>query len=183
MRVLDIPRFFVRHVFRIQQTCTADILVNDRVAACFGNHIRAVPQVAGRYAVDRFFASHTVRQIGICRGKAVLLDAHKLVNRVKGILRDAHGIRRHGSKQAVPVIGIHGVRAAEGCIHITVQSIRILVFRQHGIAFFVGHIRDLSGGIIGIRDLNAVCFAFAYALARGVIGIRNNGRFILCDRT
>ena len=277
VRVFYVPRFFVRRVFRIQQTCTADVFVNHRVTACFGDHVRAVPQVAGCHAVDRLFASHTVRQIGICRGKTVLLDAHKLIDRVKGILRYAHGIRHHGSKQAVPVIGIHGVRAAEGCIqiavgiigidgiytgiilsnrtlcqaiigvvgiagnksafagsirfgnavaavvirinalrsersirihsfsgkhalrivgigctisgmvgffeYITVQSIRILVFRQHGIAFFVGHIRDLAGGIIGIRDLNAVCFAFAYALAGGVIGIRNNGRFILCDRT
>ena len=111
------------------------------------------------------------------------MDAHKLVDCVKGILRDAHGIRHHGSKQAVFVVRIHGVRAAEGCIQIAVQAIRILVFRQHGIAFFVGHIRDLAGGIIGIRDLNAVCFGFAYALAGGVIGIRNNERFILCDRT
>ena len=46
------------------------------------------------------------------------MDANKLVDRVKGILRYAHGIRHHGSKQAVFVVGIHGVRAAEGCIQI-----------------------------------------------------------------
>ena len=118
VRVFYVPRFFVRRVFCVQQTCTADVLVNHRVIACFGDHIRAVPQVAGCYAVDRLFTAHTVRQIGICRGKAVLLDANKLVDRVKGILRNAHGIRYHGSKQAVFVARLHGVRAAEGCIQI-----------------------------------------------------------------
>ena len=53
------------------------------------------------------------------------MDAHKLVDCVKGILRDAHGIRHHGSKQAVFVVGIHGVRAAEGCIQIAVRIIGI----------------------------------------------------------
>jgi len=138
--------------------------------------------VAGCHAVDRLFTAHTIRQIGICRGKAVLLDAHKLVDRVKGIPRHAHGIRRHRSKQAVLVVGIHGVRAAEGSVQIAVRIIGIDGIYT-GIILPNRAFCQAIIGVVGIAGNNSVfagniCFVNAVAAVVIRIGVLQGERII-----
>lgn len=142
---------------------------------------------------NRALCQAIIGVVGIAGNNSAFAGRIRFGNAVAAVVIRINALRGERSIRIHRFSGEHALRIVGiGCTisgmvgffeYITVQSIRILVFRQHGIAFFVGHIRDLSGSIIGIHDLNAVCFGFAYALAGGIIGIRNNRRFILCDGT